>query len=269
MVVLYHAHGALGFELLDQVFPDDRWDSVRFTAARLLDNRGCGEEAELLRSTAFGLSHATNAFGDEFTVLHAAVPFEEYLKFTEWAAGPHWGPSFSAIAKAVGEVASQYVRFVSVALVADITAEPVPKPEPRITTAVVVQALQDAERLIQASGARSAVDRVHTAMHGYLREACAQAGVETPGDAGITVLFKALQAKEPGLRPEGPRADDVKRIMGAMATVLDALNPVRNHATLAHAKELLGEAEAMLVINAARTLLHYLDAKLEAGHGRA
>jgi hypothetical protein len=57
--------------------------------------------------------------------------------------------------------------------------------------------------------------------------------------------------------------NDITRVLHAMATILDALNPVRNRATVAHPNEmLLDEPEAMLVINTVRTLLHYLDAKL-------
>jgi hypothetical protein len=49
----------------------------------------------------------------------------------------------------------------------------------------------------------------------------------------------------------------------AFATVVDALNPVRNRGSMAHANAtLLDEPEAMLVINAVRTLLHYLNAKI-------
>ena len=47
--------------------------------------------------------------------------------------------------------------------------------------------------------------------------------------------------------------------------MLDALTPVRNNASLAHPnKDLLGRDEAQLVVNAGRTLLTYLDAKIGA-----
>jgi hypothetical protein len=49
----------------------------------------------------------------------------------------------------------------------------------------------------------------------------------------------------------------------ASGSVLDALNPVRNNATVAHRNQaLLGREEAGLVINVARSLLTYLDGKL-------
>ena len=52
------------------------------------------------------------------------------------------------------------------------------------------------------------------------------------------------------------------REAGAM---LDALTLVRNKASLAHPnKDLLGRADAQLVVNAGRTLLAYLDAKTGA-----
>ena len=52
-------------------------------------------------------------------------------------------------------------------------------------------------------------------------------------------------------------------MLGAIATVLDSLNPLRNNASVAHPnKELLDEPEAHLAINAARKVFAFLDAKL-------
>ena len=48
-----------------------------------------------------------------------------------------------------------------------------------------------------------------------------------------------------------------------MATILDSMNSLRNRASVAHPNEsLLEDPEAMLVINSARTVLHYIDAKM-------
>lgn len=68
-----------------------------------------------------------------------------------------------------------------------------------------------------------------------------------------------------GLRLQnlGPRSADIERVLNSFANVLDALNPVRNQTSVAHPNAvLMGEAEAKLVINAARTILGYLDEKL-------
>lgn len=50
-----------------------------------------------------------------------------------------------------------------------------------------------------------------------------------------------------------------------MSSILNELNFIRNNGSMAHPNEnLLGEAEAMLVVNAGRTILGYLDARLSA-----
>lgn len=136
---------------------------------------------------------------------------------------------------------------------------PVANPSPKITSAVVNQAILDAENLLSTSGAASAVDRVHTALHGYLREACSQAGISYTKDDGITRLLKLLRQGHPSFNVIG----DAERILNAFGTIMDTLNTLRNHSSLAHPNAaLLDNSEAMLAINATRTIFHYLDAKL-------
>jgi len=139
-------------------------------------------------------------------------------------------------------------------------AAPVPSPTPAIASEVVGRALGDAEALLLSSGVPSGVDRVHTALHGYLRAICDEAGVSYPADATTTQLYKALRASHPAFKGQGPRVQDINKVLQSFANVLDALTPVRNKASLAHPNEvLLDGPEAMAVINAARTLLRYVD----------
>jgi hypothetical protein len=130
------------------------------------------------------------------------------------------------------------------------------------TSEVVRRAIDDAEKLVKVSGATSGVDRIHTALHGYLKDICKKNAIECGEDPTMTVLFKALRSKHPSFAASGPRADDITRVMNSMGTIMDAMNPIRNNASMAHPKELLDEPEAMLVINTARTVLHFLDSKL-------
>lgn len=129
---------------------------------------------------------------------------------------------------------------------------------------VVRRALSDADVLLaSANGAVSAVDRVHTALHGYLKELCRQAGIDYPEDPTLTKLFRLLREGHPAFEATGPRHDDIERVFHAHATVLDALNPLRNRASVAHANELLlDEPEARLVVNTVRTVFGYLTARL-------
>ncbi len=139
----------------------------------------------------------------------------------------------------------------------------VESPDLRITSEVVRRAISDAETLMQTSGPTSAVDRVHTALHGYLLAACDDAGIVYGRDLSILDLFKLLREQHPGLRALGAHQDAVVKVLRSLGAVMGALNPARNRGSVAHPnQDLLDSDEAMLFINAARTVLQYLDAKL-------
>ncbi len=130
---------------------------------------------------------------------------------------------------------------------------------------VVRRALTDADNLLATSGAPSAIDRLHTAMHGYLKSACKDSGILLPGDATLTQAYKALRTQHPALQSLGGHDSEIGRILVSFASVLDALNTLRNHGSVAHPNESLIEvAEGALVVNAARTIFHYLNHKLGA-----
>jgi len=139
---------------------------------------------------------------------------------------------------------------------------PVPIPTPVITSAVLERALADAEALIRTNGATSGVDRVHTALHGYMLAVCDEAKINHASDQSMIAVFKLLREQHPKLRDLGPRSQDIVHVLRSIGAIIDALNPVRNQASVAHPNEdLLETAEAMLVINISRTILHYLNAK--------
>jgi hypothetical protein len=128
---------------------------------------------------------------------------------------------------------------------------------------VVRTALADADALFQTNGAVSAIDRLHTALHGYLRSICEEAQMPIPEGASITTIFKALRTQHPRLNGTSQHGDEVARIVMAFASVVDAVNTLRNHASVAHPNEdLLAPAEAELTVNAVRTLFNYIVSKI-------
>lgn len=145
-------------------------------------------------------------------------------------------------------------------------------------TATVVVTLDSASTevsnaLVDASvlGAPRAVDRVHTAMHSYLHQICDEAGLSDVGATPTMArLLKVIKQQHPAFSELGPREEHVARVLQAMGTILDALNPLRNHHSAAHPlNQLLDEPEANLVCNTVRTLLAYLDARLYAARTAA
>lgn len=141
---------------------------------------------------------------------------------------------------------------------------PVPSPQPRNTSAVVAQALSDAETLLHTNGPLSTVDRAHTALHGYLRDLLDDGGIEFPSDAGITQLFKIARRSHPALQAPSWDQAGGDRILRSLASVIDTLNTMRNRRSVAHPNsELLDDADALLAVNGARTILAYVSAKCD------
>lgn len=142
---------------------------------------------------------------------------------------------------------------------ADLSVE---QADPKITSEVVRRALADAALLIERSGPTSAVDRVHTALHAYLKAACLRHSIPIIDDSKLLPLFKGLQKHHPALR-ESDHNETMTRMLNSLGNIIETLNPVRNHGSLAHANEsLLDPADATLAINSARAVIQYLDAKL-------
>ena len=104
-------------------------------------------------------------------------------------------------------------------------------------------------------------------MHGHLRHLCEAQNISFAEKDTTVALLKRLRKEHPRLRDPGPRGDDIQTVVNGAASILDALNPVRNQASVAHPNaSLLGRAEAQLVVNIGRTLLTYIDAKLAGTH---
>lgn len=197
--------------------------------------------------------------------MRAVASAEQYVALQEAQLNNTIEHPFKAIAETVSEISPQrpFVRFIVAQLNTEEGSLIVPPPSPRITSKSVDSALADAELLARSRGPANAVDRVHTAVHGYLRAALERSGGTAPPLASVTELFKRLRGQDERLRDLVASGDSTKRIVMALASIIDAANTVRNTASAAHpSPERLDSAEAMLVINAARSFIHYLDSKL-------
>jgi hypothetical protein len=128
----------------------------------------------------------------------------------------------------------------------------VPTPSLQINSEIVHRAINDAEALLNTSGATSGVDRVHTALHGYLQAICSDAGISYSADTTMNQIYRVIREQHPALQNLGHRGDDINSLLRSFSQVLDVLNPIRNRASVAHPNEnLLEQPEAMLVTNGA------------------
>ena len=138
----------------------------------------------------------------------------------------------------------------------------VDSPTPSSVSEVVRVALNDAEHSISRGSARSAVDRTHTALHGFMKDMCDEEGIQYGSDPSMTDLYKLVRKDHPAFQKTGTRQQDIDSICKTLANIVDKLGPIRNKTTPVHPQdELIEEPEAILAINAARTLFHYLEDK--------
>jgi hypothetical protein len=150
------------------------------------------------------------------------------------------------------------------ALQAIVCGVAVPEILPTVSEAALL-ALVDAQALLTSRSPLSAVDRVHTGLHGFLKGTCEMAAIAFDSEATPNQLLKQLLEQHSSLQSLGPRGEEVRRMIRTSATIIDSMGTLRNRTSLAHPnEELLGDEEALFVINLARSLLRFLDAKLNS-----
>ncbi len=263
MFLLYNGNesGSQEVRLVKKVH-DVQWGLVRRNAARTLrTHTGDADSAEALEKMPFELWEGTNGFGDKFELLYMKVPVGRYLEIELEADTYRSKARYGSIAEVMAQGGNP-IRFVG--MEAD-TENPstIPSPQLQTKSVAVIRALSDFEVLVSSKGGPiSGVDRIHTALHGYLKAVCDEAGIVHSDDADITALFGLIREKHPTLQTHAPGVEGTNILRG-MARIVDALNPVRNRHSMAHpSEELLDEPEALLAVNAVKSLLHYLNTKL-------
>ena len=178
---------------------------------------------DLLERTPFGLYAACNHFGDEFNVLLFEAPLARYEELRLFRTDPHSKHLLGAIADVFGEVGI-HIRIIAAEIVDDLGL--VHPPEPAITLEVVDRALKDAEILLAQASPVSAVDRVHTALHGYLLGQCRRAGIACEvTDPSSARLFGLIRAHHPALAPVGNWGEQMTTLLRSMGAIIGALEP--------------------------------------------
>lgn len=261
MLQLYHGSGARDFETIAETLAAANWQAIVESASDFLNQRSETDAARSLQQLPFVAYDATNHFGDDFTVILATVPMQQYVSLSSRMPDDDFLLAFRRVARALDEVGLP-VRFIAVQPERKPSPLLVPSPSPRVTSGSVERALREAQILFDTAGPSSAVDRAHTAIHAYLRESCDAASLMYTKDANVTELFKVLREQHPAFRTASAHDAEITRILRAVATILDSANTLRNRASGAHPTATPLEApEAIMVINAVRTLHHYINAK--------
>lgn len=120
-------------------------------------------------------------------------------------------------------------------------------------------ALGDATTLMAQGKYSSSVDRVHTALHGYLRVRLDELNVSYEESDMMPKLFNLLYKKLEQADNDEINGMMLKSLRGASA-ILDVLNDVRNRYSLAHPNdEIITEYEANFVLGLTKCICDYMD----------
>lgn len=139
----------------------------------------------------------------------------------------------------------------------------VENPRLNYTATHIIEILEDATSLIENRKASSAIDRVHTAFHGYLRDICSKEKIDFTEKEDLVKLIKKLFAQHQKLKINH-KTHEIQNIVKNLVSIANSLSPVRNQGSRAHPnKKVLDENESILVINAVRTTLIYIDSKIK------
>lgn len=266
MPTLYHHSGASGYTVEGLAMTDAEWSRRLSQLERILTLRKQNEAVSLLRRLPWKVYVGDNHFHDEFEILYAYLETEAYVEAGGIESDENLRTAARVIASTYGELGMGYLRFVGFGLRKENEALPAPAPEPTITSATVRRALEDAELLVGQGRATSAVDRAHTALHGYLTERARRLSIHVggPGAARLSsaALYKRIRQAHSAFQT-GPHAEHAALVGQTLATVVDRMDTLRNNASVAHPNDdLLDEPEAQLVITAVWAILRYLDARL-------
>lgn len=124
----------------------------------------------------------------------------------------------------------------------------------------IQKAVEDAEVFIREGRFDSAVDRVHTAFHGYLRQLLIVHGVAYGTDDGLPALFAKLHGFYGGSIQPADVADRVKSILRSAGGMINSVNELRNNNTIAHPNgQLIQAREAQLVIRLVNAIVDYIE----------
>ncbi len=125
---------------------------------------------------------------------------------------------------------------------------------------IIQKAVEDAEVFIREGRYDSAVDRVHTAFHGYLRQLLAEHNLSYERNDGLPSLFTKLHEYYGSSIKPPDVAERLKTILRSAGGMINAINELRNNNTIAHPNgNLIQKREAQLVIRLVNAVLNYIE----------
>jgi HEPN domain-containing protein len=120
--------------------------------------------------------------------------------------------------------------------------------------------VEDAEVFIRDGRYDSAVDRIHTAFHGYLRAVLDEHNVDYQPTDSLTSLYNKLHTCYETIIQPADVSARVKTILRSAGGMVQSVNELRNNNTIAHPNgQLIEKREAQLVIKLVNAVMDYIE----------
>lgn len=224
------------------------------------------EEKKLLTAIATGRSYKEDGIEDEYRIRHdhicalaAMAGFDypvECESLAEWWAEVRPISSYAERRAYISNVFSPVLKLLresdnsNNAVFAQIANR----------SAVIKKATDDATLFLRNGEYASAVDRIHTAFHGYLRQLLTEHQVAFVRDDSISALYNKLHDYYGNCIQPPDVATKIKTIMRSGAGIIHSVNELRNNNTIAHPNgPLIQEREARLVIGLLDVIVDYIE----------
>ncbi len=128
----------------------------------------------------------------------------------------------------------------------------------------VKEVLLQADTLISNHSYSSAVDRAHTAIHGYFKALCDEQNITfDEQNVKIQDMWGKLKTEHPCFNIDvREHQRPINQTVNAIGKFLENMNDIRNRHGFSHPNDdIIEENEARFIINLSRVLLYYIDSK--------
>ena len=129
-----------------------------------------------------------------------------------------------------------------------------------IRSDIIYKAIEDAELFISQEKYDSAVDRVHTAFQGYIRELLSVHHITFSKNDNLSALYSMLHKFYGSNIQPADVAKRIKEVIRSGIGIINSVNEMRNNNTVVHPNNLLiQKREAQLVIRIINSIVNYLE----------
>ena len=223
------------------------------------------EQKTILTAVATGTSYMRNGLEESYQKRHQEIVRISSLVGFDYPVGDSTLASWWQTIKEVETYAARRSYIDELfeplcTLLHDSMDNPIDVTKHSASNKSVLVALKDAQAYIDAGKFPNAVDRIHTAFHGYLRETLEKHQIPFNQTESISALLtKLYEYYYRSIQPPQV-ASKIKKVLRGSGGIVQSVNEMRNNNTIAHpTDQLIEKREAELMVRLVDALFYYIE----------